>query len=341
MKKIFMIILAFISIIGLSACENDGLVKITVSEVAHSVFYAPSYVALEKGYFEEEGLDVELVLANGADKVMASLLSKDAQIGLGGCEATIYVYNQGQEDYCVNFAQLTQRDGNFLVSREDEKDFDFSSLKGKTILGGRRGGMPEMVLEYALKLKGLNVGRDDESVIANGGVNVRTDVQFAALAGSFASGEGDYVVLFEPTATLTENAKQGYIVSSLGEITGYIPYTNYFCLNSYLNENEEVVEKFIRALYKGVQFVLSNSSEEIAKIIHPQFTSNTIEELASCIERYKAIDAWKADPILNKEGYELFQNIMEMANELDKRCPYEKIVNTNIATKVVNEYKEK
>ena len=150
MKKIFMIILAFISIIGLSACENDGLVKITVSEVAHSVFYAPSYVALEKGYSEEEGLDVELVLANGADKVMASLLSKDAQIGLGGCEATIYVYNQGQEDYCVNFAQLTQRDGNFLVSREDEKDFDFSSLKGKTILGGRRGGMPEMVLEYAL-----------------------------------------------------------------------------------------------------------------------------------------------------------------------------------------------
>ena len=172
-------------------------------------------------------------------------------------------------------------------------------------------------------------------------MNVRTDVQFAALAGSFASGEGDYVVLFEPTATLTENAKQGYIVSSLGEITGYIPYTNYFCLNSYLNENEEVVEKFIRALYKGVQFVLSNSSEEIAKIIHPQFTSNTIEELTSCIERYKAIDAWKADPILNKEGYELFQNIMEMANELDKRCPYEKIVNTNIATKVVNEYKEK
>lgn len=340
MKKVLILILSFISIIGLSACEKSGLKKITVSEVAHSVFYAPSYVALEKGFFKEEGLDVELVLANGADKVMASLLSKDAQIGLGGCEATIYVYNQGQEDYCINFAQLTQRDGNFLVSREKEENFDFNNLKGKTILGGRRGGMPEMVLEYALKLKGLSVGRDDALITGDGGVNVRTDVQFAALAGSFASGEGNYVVLFEPTATLTENAKQGYIVSSLGEITGYIPYTNYFCLKSYLNENEEIIEKFTRALYRGVQFVLDNDSKEIAEIIHSQFSSNSIEELISCIDRYKLIDAWKKDPILTKEGYELFQNIMEMANELEKRCPYDKIVNTSIATKVVNEYKK-
>ena len=339
MKKIFFILMLMMCSLSLVACEKSSLKKITVSEVAHSVFYAPSYVALELGYFEEEGLDVELVLANGADKVMASLLSKDAQIGLGGCEATIYVYNQGQEDYCVNFAQLTQRDGNFLVSRTKNDNFDYNELKGKTILGGRRGGMPEMVLEYALKLKGLSVGRDDESIIQSGGVNVRTDVQFAALAGSFASGEGDYVVLFEPTATLTENANQGYIVSSLGEITGYIPYTNYFCLNSYLESNEDVIEKFVRALYKAVDFVLNNSSEEVARIIHKQFSSNTIEELSVCIERYRQIDAWKKDPILNKEGYELFQNIMEMANELDKRCPYEKIVNTSIAEKIVNERK--
>ena len=339
MKKLFIMFMFMVSVFTLIGCEKSDLKKITVSEVAHSVFYAPSYVALELGYFEEEGLDVDLVLANGADKVMASLLSKDAQIGLGGCEATIYVYNEGQEDYCVNFAQLTQRDGNFLVSRKNELDFDYNSLKGKTILGGRRGGMPEMVLEYALKLKGLSVGRDDEKIIESGGVNVRTDVQFAALAGSFASGEGDYVVLFEPTATLTENANQGYIVSSLGEITGYIPYTNYFCLKSFLEKNEEVIEKFTRALYRGVNYVLNNSSKDIAEIIHNQFTSNTIEELTTCIERYRQIDAWKEEPILNKEGYELFQNIMEMANELDKRCPYEKIVNTTIASKVVEEFK--
>lgn len=340
MKKVFIIIMSLFSIFAFSACEKSDLKKITVSEVAHSVFYAPFYVAKNLNYFEDEGLDVDIVLANGADKVMASLLSKDASIGLAGCEATIYVYNQGQNDYCINFAQLTQRDGNFLVSRSKEENFDYNNLKGKSILGGRRGGMPEMVLEYALKLKGLDVSRDDESILEKGGVNVRTDVQFAALAGSFASGEGDYVVLFEPTATLTEKAEEGYIVSSLGEITGYIPYTNFFCLKSYLEENSEVVEKFTKALYKGIQYVLNHDSHEIAEIIHPLFESNTIEELSVCIERYKSIDAWKENPVLNKEGYELFQNIMEMANELDKRCPYDKVVNTEIAMKVVNEYKK-
>lgn len=328
------------SVLFFSACEKSDLKKITVSEVAHSVFYAPFYVAKNLGYFEEEGLDLDIVLANGADKVMASLLSKDASIGLAGCEATIYVYNQGQEDYCINFAQLTQRDGNFLVSRTKEENFDYDNLKGKSILGGRRGGMPEMVLEYALKLKGLNVSRDDESILDVGGVNVRTDVQFAALAGSFASGEGDYVVLFEPTATLTENANQGYIVSSLGEITGYIPYTNFFCLKSYLEENSVIIEKFTRALYKGVNYVLNHDSEDIANIIHSLFDANTIEELTLCIDRYKSIDAWKDNPVLNKEGFELFQNIMEMANELDERCPYDKIVNTEIASKILSEFKD-
>ena len=204
------------TIIIIPGCIKENKYNIVVSEVAHSVFYAPQYVAMSQGYFEEEGLSVEIILGNGANNVMASLLSGDAQIGLAGAEATIYVYNQGQKDYAINFCQLTQKDGNFLVGREKEDNFNWESLKGKSILGGRQGGMPVMVLEYALKQKGLLVGQDDESVLEKGGVNVRTDVQFAALAGAFTSGEGDYVTLFEPTATLTEKAKEGYILASLG-----------------------------------------------------------------------------------------------------------------------------
>lgn len=338
-KKILFIFILFVSSISLIACKEENKYKITVSEVAHSVFYAPQYVALTQGYFEEEGLEVELVLGNGANNVMASLLSGDAQIGLAGAEATIYIYNQGQEDYAINFCQLTQKDGNFLVGRTREEKFDWNSLKGKTILGGRQGGMPVMVLEYALKQKGLLVGQDDESVLSKDGVNVRTDVQFAALAGAFTSGEGDYVTLFEPTATLTEKANEGYILASLGEQTGLIPYTNYFCNKSYMEENPDVIQKFTNAIYKGVLYVYSHTPEEIAKAIQPYFTSSTIEELTTVMERYLSIEAWSKTPVLNKDAYELFLDIMEEANELDQRTPYDKIVNTTFASETVNNIK--
>ena len=291
----------------------------------------PFYVAINEGYFEEEGLEINLILGNGANNVMASLLSGDAQIGLAGAEATIYVYNQGQNDYAINFCQLTQRDGNFLVGRDKQENFDWSELKGKSILGGRQGGMPVMVLEYALKQKGLLVGQDDESVIEKGGVNVRTDVQFAALAGAFTSGEGDYVTLFEPTATLTQNANEGYILASLGEQTGFIPYTNFFCNKSYLEKNEDIIQKFTNAIYRGVNYVYTNEPNRTATSIHSHFTSSTIEELTTVIERYLSIEAWAKSPVLNKEAYELFLDIMEEANELDKRTPYEKIVVTKYA----------
>ena len=330
-KKIMCLFLLLMVVFVLPGCKETNRYKITVSEVAHSVFYAPFYVAINEGYFEEEGLEINLILGNGANNVMASLLSGDAQIGLAGAEATIYVYNQGQNDYAINFCQLTQRDGNFLVGREKQENFDWNELKGKSILGGRQGGMPVMVLEYALKQKGLLVGQDDESVIEKGGVNVRTDVQFAALAGAFTSGEGDYVTLFEPTATLTQNANEGYILASLGEQTGFIPYTNFFCNKSYLEKNGDIIQKFTNAIYKGVNYVYTHDPSLVANSIHSHFTSSTIEELTIVIQRYLSIEAWAKSPVLNKEAYELFLDIMEEANELDKRTPYEKIVVTKYA----------
>lgn len=331
LNKIFIFFMILVSSLMVTGCNKKDRYTITVSEVAHSVFYAPAYVAMTEGYFEEEGLKVNLILGNGANNVMASLLSGDAQIGLAGAEATIYVYNQGQKDYAVNFCQLTQKDGNFIVGREKVDDFDWNSLKGKEILGGRQGGMPVMVLEYALRQKGLLVGQDDPTVIEKGGVNVRTDVQFAALAGAFTSGEGDYVTLFEPTATLTEKANEGYVLASLGEQTDLIPYTNYFCNKSYLEKNEDIIQKFTNAIYKGVLYVYSHTPEEIAKAIQPFFTSSTIEELTIVMERYLSIDAWAHTPVMNKEAYNLFLDIMEDANELDYRTPYEEIVTTKYA----------
>jgi len=338
-KKILFLFLLIMTVVGLSGCGEKDRYKITVSEVAHSVFYAPFYVAINEGYFEEEGLTIELILGNGANNVMASLLSGDAQIGLAGAEATIYVYNQGQKDYAINFCQLTQKDGNFLVGREKVDEFDWNCLKGKSILGGRQGGMPVMVLEYALRQKGLLVGQDDPSVIEKDGVNVRTDIQFAALAGAFASGEGDYVTLFEPTATLTENANEGYVLASLGEQTDLIPYTNYFCNKSYLEKNEDIIQKFTNAIYKGVKYVYSHTPEEIANVIHSHFTSSTIEELTIVMQRYLSIEAWAKSPVLNQEAYELFLDIMEDANELDVRTPYDKIVETKFALEAIDKIK--
>ena len=331
LRKLLCFVLLLISIFTITGCDKKDRYTITVSEVAHSVFYAPAYVAMTEGFFEEEGLKVNLILGNGANNVMASLLSKDAQIGLAGAEATIYVYNQGQKDYAINFCQLTQKDGNFLVGREKDNEFDWNKLQGKSILGGRQGGMPVMVLEYALKQKGLLVGQDDPTVLDQGGVNVRTDIQFAALAGAFTSGEGDYVTLFEPTATLTEKANEGYVLASLGEQTDLIPYTNYFCNKSYMEENPDIIQKFTNAIYKGVQYVYSHTPKEIAKSIHPFFTSSSIEELTIVMERYLSIEAWAKSPVLNKEAYELFLDIMEEANELDSRTPYDKIVETKFA----------
>ena len=319
--------ISLLIISGCSCKKNNGLTKITVAEVTHSVFYAPQYVAASKGFFEEVGLEVSFVNTNGADKTMAALLSKDAQIGLMGSEASIYVYNEGQKDYAINFAQLTQKDGSFIVGRKSIENFDISMLKGSEILGGRLAGMPEMVLEYILKNAGFEVGVNDSSK----DVNVRTDVQFASMAGAFTSGEGDYVSLFEPTASNLEKNKQGYIIASLGELSGNIPYTSYSTLKSYMNKNSDIIQKFTNAIYKAQRWVYEHSDIEVAEAISSYFIDTSLDDLATAVKNYRKIEAWAKKPTLTIEALNKLMDIIELAGQLDKRAPYDKIVTTEYA----------
>ena len=328
-KSMFAIVFCIIFMVSLSGCTQgtDTLETIQVAEVTHSVFYAPQYVAMEKGFFEEEGLKVELLGAQGADKTMAALLSGEVQVGLMGPEASIYVYNQGSEDYAISFAQLTKRDGSFIVGREPNENFTLKDLQGKEILGGRKGGVPLMTLEYGIKNAGLTIGEDTEAKE----VNVRTDIQFGVMAGSFTGGEGDFVTLFEPLATAMEKEGTGYIMASVGELTGEVPYTAYYSLNTYMDENKDIIQKFTNAIYKGQQFVETASAAEIAAIISPHFKELELEDLTVVVERYKAIDAWCKTPIFEAESLERLMDVMELAGELDKRAPYEAIVTTTFA----------
>jgi NitT/TauT family transport system substrate-binding protein len=312
--------------VALTGCGEKALTKVRVAEVTHSVFYAPQYVALTEGFFEEEGLEVEFINTKGADKTMTALLSDQVDIGFMGPEASVYVFNEGKEDYAVNFAQLTQRDGSFLMGRKKIDNFDFSILKGKTIIGGRKGGMPEMTLEYVLRKHGLEPGKD---------VNVRTDIQFAVMAGAFRGGEGDYVTLFEPTATTMEMEGAGYIVASIGKEGGYIPYTCYSAKKSYIEKNPEIIQSFTNAVYKGMKWVESHSAEEVAKSLQPHFPDADLEVLTKIVERYREQDTWKPDLTLTEEGLNHMMDIIDAAIGLDKRAPYDKIVTTNFAKKAM------
>lgn len=330
MPRIGVIILGII-LMTLIGCGNAKNTKVTIAEVTHSVFYAPQYVALEAGFFEEEGLEVDLLLTQGADKTMAALLSGEAQIGFMGPESSIYVYNQGSKDYAINFAQVTKRDGNFLLSRKPIEHFSIEDLKGKEIIGGRKGGMPEMTLEYVLKQQGLTLGENLEA----GETHVRTDIQFSAMGGAFIGGEGDFVTLFEPTATEVEASGEGYVVASMGQLSGEIPYTAYSTLASYMNKNEDVVQKFTNAVYKGQQYVATHSSEEIAAVIAPQFNEISQADLIKVIERYKENDTWCTEPILKEESLNHLMDVMELAGELSERPSYKAIVNTEFARNAV------
>lgn len=334
-KKALAITLGICLVTSVSGCTNTpnqkSLQKIGVAEVTHSVFYAPQYVAIEMGFFADEGLDIDLIGAYGADKTMAALLSGEAHIGFMGPEASVYVYAQGSKDYAISFAQVTKRDGTFLVSREAEPNFTFDRLKGKEVIGGRKGGMPEMTLEYVLKNNNLTLGQN----VAAGEVNVRTDIQFAVMAGAFTGGEGDYVTLFEPMATSVEKAGTGHIVASIGTESGEIPYTAYCALGSYIEENPDIIQKFTNAIYKGQQYVKDHSAEDIAKVISPQFTELGLDELITVIERYKVNDTWCEEPLLKEESLDRLMDVMELAGELNKRVPYDKVVTTKFATEAV------
>lgn len=333
MKKILMLLGLCLVSITMIGCKDSKLTKIKVAEVARSVFYASQYVALSKGYFEEEGLKIDLVNANGADKVTAALLSGDVQIGLQGPEPTIYLYKNNRTNYLINFAQLTRTDGSFIFGREKIENFTLDDLRGKSILGGRKGGVPEMTLEYVLKQAGLEVGQDDDTK----DVNVRTDVAFAALTGSFLDGEGDFVSLFEPTATALINQNRAYLLAATAEYAGEITYTAYSTSIKYFNNNKEVLEKFTKALYRGQQFVQNATDEEIAKEIQPFFTDVELDVLISVVARYRSINAWCTNPIFSEVGFDRLQDIIITAGELDSKVNFSDLVDLTIAKKVVEE----
>lgn len=322
MKKIIVIIILLIIIslffIFLPKKDND-LRKIKIAEVAHSIFYAPQYVAHSLGYFEEQGLDVEILLVPGADKVAAAVLSGDVEIGFCGSEATIYIYNQGQDDYLVNFANLTKRDGSFIVSREKIDDFTLEDLKGKTIIGGRMGGMPEMTLEYTLKQAGIDPKND---------LYIDTSIEFASMSGAFIGGTGDFVSLFEPNALQLEQQGFGYVVASLGELGGVVPYTTYNTKKSFIESNPEVIEGFNKAIQKGLDYVHNNDAKNIAEVIIDYFPDTSLSDLETIISRYKSIDSWFETTYINEEDFNHVQDIMESANQLDQRAPFDKLIYT-------------
>lgn len=309
-------------------CKKDeGTLKdVTLNEVAHSIFYAPQYVAIENGYFEEEGIKLKLVTGFGADKVMTALISGEAQIGFMGSESSIYAYNEGNSDYAVNFAQLTQRAGNFLVSRKPIDNFSWDMLKGTTILGGRAGGMPEMVLEYILKNNGIDISTDLEIV---------QNIDFGLTGGAFAGGQGDFTVEFEPHATALEKEGTGYVVASLGVDSGYVPYTAYSAKKSYINKNPEIIQGFTNALQRGMEYVNSHSSEDISKVIAPQFPDTDADTIAVIVERYKSQDTWKNDLVFSKESFTLLQDILYEAGVIKEYAPYSDLVDTGFAQKAL------
>lgn len=313
---IFLILICVIISVSCLFNKKSDLEKVKVAEVTHSIFYAPQYIAHSLGYFEEEGLDVEIILTSGADKVTTAVLSGDVQIGFCGSEATIYVYNNGEKDYLVNFAGLTKKDGSFLVSRENIKDFKISDLKGKHIIAGRKAGMPAMTLEYALNINGVQTEE----------VNFDTSIDFASTTGAFIGGTGDFVSVFEPTASSLENQGVGYIVASIGELGGTVPYTAYNARKSYIEENEDVIEGFTKAINKGLDYVHNHSAKEIAENIASYFPDTSINDLEKQVQNYIDIDAWFNNTSISEEDFNHIQEIVENAEELDKKAPYDKLV---------------
>lgn len=320
MKKFVLLIICVLvigSIVFMSFYkkEDTNLKKVRVAEVTHSIFYAPQYLAHSLGYFKDEGLDVEIILTSGADKVTTAVLSGDVEIGFCGSEATIYVYNNGENDYLVNFAGLTKKDGSFLVSRSKE-DFDIKNLVGKHIIAGRKAGMPAMTLEYALNINGVKTSE----------VNFDTSIDFASTTGAFIGGTGDYVSVFEPTASSLEKKGVGYIVASIGELGGTVPYTAYNARLSYIENNKDVIKGFTKAIDKALVYVKEHSSSEIAEVISSYFPDTSLNDITSIVDRYKNIDAWFGSTTISENDFNHVMDIMENANELTNRAPYEKLV---------------
>lgn len=328
MKKIITYLLSGIIILFLACLvlfdfnkedksNSKKLTKVTLAEVAHTIFYAPQYVAIENGYFEDYGIDIDLTLTAGADKVTAAVLSGDADIGFCGSEATIYVYNNGEKDYLKTFAQLTQKDGAFLVSKQKIENFTLDDLKGKTVIGGRAGGMPEMVFEWVLKENGIDPKNDLE---------IDTSVAFPAMSGAFIGGDSDFVTLFEPNALEVEQQGYGYVVASVGELGGVVPYTSYSARKSYIKENKDLIENFTKAIQKGLDYVYSHSDKEVAEVILNQFPDTSLNDLEEVVKRYREIDAWPKTTTFTEESFNHLQEIMQNSNQLDEKVPFKDLM---------------
>lgn len=329
MKKLLTFLLAVLMIVpALCACGQKSTSVVRLNEVTHSVFYAPQYVAMSQGFFAEEGLEVELTNGGGADKVMTAVVSGQSDIGLAGPEASIYVYNQGKADHTQIIAQLTKRDGSFLVGRAEDDAFSWEDLRGKTVIGGRKGGVPEMTLEYVLRLHSLTPGED---------VTVDTSVQFNMMAGAFTGGQGDYVTLFEPTATQIERAGKGYILASIGQESGEIPYTAYFANKSWLQENADTAQRFVNAIAKAQQWVMEHTDRQVAEAIVDQFPDTSLDELEAVTARHRQIDAWNRTPVMERHALERLETVMEQAGELAHSdwVPFDELVNNTFAQNAV------
>lgn len=326
-KTSVLVMITSLMVLFIAACnDSEELQTVKVGEVTRSIFYAPQYVAITQGFFEEEGLNIELSTVAGGDKTMTALLSGGIDIALVGSETSIYVSAQGANDPIKNFAQLTQTDGTFLVAREEIDDFSWDMIKGSTFLGQRKGGMPQMAGEFVLKKHGIDPQADLELI---------QNIDFANISTAFASGTGDFVQLFEPTASVFEQEGIGHIVASFGTESGHLPYTVFMAKDSFMKEDPETIEKFTRALKKAQDFVYEASVTEVAEAIHPYFEDTDIELIATVVERYREQESFAKDPILDEEEWNNLQDIMDEAGELPKRMDYNELVDTTFAEKVL------
>lgn len=331
MKKTISILgAALFALLPLSACgEDDDVVTLKINEVTHSVFYAPMYLADSLGYFEEEGIRIELTNGGGADNVMSAVLSGDADIGFCGPEAALYVLLGGSSDVPTVFGQLTKRDGSFLVSRVEEPGFEWTDLKGKEILAGRKGGVPAMTFEYILKENGFSDGE----------IKINYDVSFNLMTSAFESGVADYCTMFEPTASEYQAAGKGYIVASVGEASGEVPYTSYIAKRSWLDKNEETVKGFLRAMLKAVRYAQENDAATIADKLYAQFPSTSLNSITTSITSYQNIDSWVTDMTMTQASFERLQDIIESAGELPSRADFAALVDNGYAKEVYDSFK--
>ncbi len=326
-KKIFCLLLVLMLLVAFTSCAKpEELTKLRVNEVTHSIFYAPQYVAVSEGFFAQEGLEVEFINGGGADKVMTAILTNAAEIGLAGPEASIYVYNEGKEDYPKVFAGLTAKDGSFLMARNPDENFSFEDLKGAHILPGRVGGIPYMALSSVITKTGLNPKTD---------MNFDTTIQFENMTAAFLSGTGDYVTMFEPTASSMQNEGKAYIVASVGEAAGEMPYTAYFANSNYISENEDVIQSFTNAIAKAQEWVMQNTAKDIAASVQSFFPDSDLEILESAVQSYKDAGAYASSPVITQESFDNLQDVIIGAGELVEKAPFESIVDNTFANNAI------